>query len=228
MKSNRITSDGHSSNTLVSRSQFKPILFSTPMVEAIEAGRKTQTRRLVKFPKDFDGKEVYQNGVFGLKYSSSEFEGCIHRLYPKYEIGDILWVREKWRKNDTPTGFPYHHYADDTIYTDRDNEKWKPSLFMPKEACRLFLQVKDIRAEQLQKITPKDAEREGIEHLGGDIWKDYMNKKCFPEFMQVSTFTRTSSFKSLWEKINGVESWEANPYVWVITFKVVECPQGFC
>jgi len=224
MKSNRITSAGHSSNTLVSRSQFKPILFSTPMVEAIEAGRKTQTRRLVN-PQP-NGSDVSRIG--GTKNYSIFNPGDCFQIKPKFNIGDILWVREKWRKNDTPTGFPYHHYADDTIYTDRDNEKWKPSLFMPKQACRLFLEVTDIKIEKLNTISPEDAEREGIEHLGGDIWKDYMNKKCFPEFMQGSTFTRTSSFKSLWEKINGVESWEANPYVWVITFKVVQRPKGFC
>jgi len=224
MKHSTLSSSPNSGNTIVSRSQFKPILFSTPMVEAIEAGRKTQTRRLIN-PQP-NSSDVSRIG--GTKNYSIFKPGDCFQIKPKFNIGEILWVREKWRKNDTPTGFPYHHYADDTIYTDRDNEKWKPSLFMPKQACRLFLEVTDIKIEKLNTISPEDAEREGIEHLGGDIWKDYMNKKCFPEFMQGSTFTRTSSFQSLWEKINGVESWQANPYVWVITFKVVECPQGFC
>ena len=136
--------------------KVRPILFSTEMVKAILDGRKTQTRRLVKFPKDFTG-EVYNNSPYGLKYSSNLYVDTIQRL--AYALpDDILWVREKWRKNDVPTGFPFHHYADNTIYTDRDNEKWKPSLFMPKEACRLFLKVKSVGVERLQDISHEDAE----------------------------------------------------------------------
>jgi len=247
MKSNRITSAGHSSNTIVSRSQFKPILFSTDMVNAIIAGKKTQTRRLlpewctefscvgiVRDPELCDQKAAEWNEIkpkqcYGL-YAC--FDKGEEHFKCKYDVGNILWVRETWRKNDVPTGFPYHHYADDTIYTDRDNEKWKPSIFMPKEACRLFLEVTDIRAERLQDITEEDAIQEGIELIddgnsyGYKLYGDH--SICDMLGRKALTGTEIESYQTLWQKINGVESWEINPYVWVITFKVVECPQGFC
>lgn len=159
-------------------------------------------------------------------------------IFPRQKYGkpgDILWVRENWfpaaiNGNKVLLGYDVNNGNDTYEFsTDNVDYYWKqlnkgrvlPSIHMPKEACRIWLQITEIRVERVQKITPKDAELEGIEHLGGDIWKDYMNKKCFPEFMRGSTFTRTSSFKSLWEKINGQQSWEENPYVWVITFKVL-------
>ena len=210
----------------------KPILFSTPMVEAIAAGRKTQTRRIIKFPKDFTG-EVYNNAPYGLKYSSNLYGDTIQRL--AYALpDDILWVREKWRKNEVPTGFPFHHYADDTIYTDRDNEKWKPSLFMPKEACRLFLKVKSVGVEKLQDISHEDAVAEGIEYI--DIEEPFTmgyklyGKHRIPDLLGRKAVTGTSieSYQTLWESINGRESWDCNPYVWVVSFELTERPQGFC
>lgn len=210
----------------------KPILFSTAMVEAITAGRKTQTRRLVKFPKDFTGK-VYNNAPNGLKHSSNILGDTIQRL--AYALpDDILWVREKWRNNDLQTGFPYHHYADDTIYTDRDSEKWKPSLFMPKKACRLFLKVTSVSAERLQELSHEDAVAEGIEYI--DIEEPFtMGYKLYgkhrvPDLLgrKAATGTSIESYQTLWESINGQKSWEENPYVWVITFELTECPEGFC
>jgi hypothetical protein len=201
------------------------------MVKAIITGRKTQTRRLVKFPKDYDGKEIYSNGIFGLKYSSSEFEGCIHRLYPKFIIGDILWVRETWQKTT------WLHLSNDEygyIYKASENGRdweandeswvWKPSIFMPKEACRLFLEVTDIRAERLHDITEQDAIAEGIDSEF-DTYLDYEQKDTLGSCYLLSA---RDSYESLWAKINGQKSWDENPYVWVITFKSVECPQGFC
>jgi len=95
---------------------------------------------------------------------------------------------------------------------------------MPLDYCRLFLKVTNIRVEKLQDITPEDCQNEGIEHLGGDIWKDYLDEKRFPEFMQGAVFTRTQSFQSLWYKINGKESWQANPWLWVIEFELTQQP----
>jgi len=126
---------------------------------------------------------------------------------PYGNIGDVLWVREKFRVNSSQTGWPFHFYTDDD-YTNKDSEKWKPSLFMPKEACRLFLQVADIRMERLQGITEMDAENEGAEKA--DCCGAYFH-----------------GFSLLWQKINGIESWNANPFVWVVCFKQVEKPVEF-
>lgn len=255
MKQNIERPARHSSNTLVSRSQFKPILFSTDMVKAILAGRKTQTRRIVKQAAGWDInwkvipiKEEHLDGIqryeirCGTQYYLPWFKA-------KCNVGDILWVRETFfyggemDENEQVSECRYLYRADndwqqlewvDENEDLRNAPKWKPSIFMPKEACRLFLEVTDIRAERLQDITEEDAIAEGInlidtedpytygyELYGVHYITDVMGRKAV-------TGTEIESYQTLWQKINGVESWEANPYVWVITFKVVECPQGFC
>jgi hypothetical protein len=97
--------------------------------------------------------------------------------------------------------------------------KWKPSIHMPKAAARIWLQVESIAVERLRDITEEDAIAEGVNLAEGLIkgemlWKDYehdLNNLSNPK----------SSFKTLWRSINGAESWEANPWVWVVRFKVV-------
>jgi hypothetical protein len=183
------------------------------MVQAILAGRKTMTRRVVKFPKDYavDGL-VYDNYPYGLKYNSTIMGGTVQRLEPRWKVGDVLWVRERWRKNEIPTGFAYHFYADDD-YRDKDAERWKPSIHMPRKACRLFLKVVDVRAERLHDIKEQDALKEGIIEIEKDeAYFDYMGYG--------GTYAGPiGSFYSLWQKINGKESLDANPWVWVIEFE---------
>lgn len=216
--------------------KVRPILFSTEMVKAILEGRKTQTRRLFKVNKQTitaDEESVF----FDVEIGEAVYNSIGSQSWwqcPYGNVGDILWVREKWRKNDVPTGFPFHHYADNTIYTDRDNEKWKPSLFMPKEACRLFLKVKSVGVERLQDISHEDAVAEGIEYI--DIEEPFTmgyklyGKHRIPDLLGRKAVTGTSieSYQTLWENINGRDSWDSNPYVWVISFELTERPQGFC
>jgi hypothetical protein len=188
----------------------KPILFSTEMVTAILDGRKTMTRRVMKEQplslNFYEDNGDFKRPVMNFPVSKKHFTGVTAPLCPYGWPGDILWVREKWRHNDTQTGYPYHHYQDDTIYTDRDNEKWKPSIFMPKTACRIFLKISDVRVERLQDIDEENIYSEGIS-----------NKK-FP----------FKEWERLWKKINGIESWNQNPWVWVIEFELTDCPPGFC
>lgn len=223
----------------VSRIQFKPILFSTPMVEAIEAGRKTQTRRLVKFPKDFTG-EVYNNAPYGLKYSSNLYGDTVQRL--AYALpDDILWVRETWQEttwlhpSDENYGYIYKASENGREWAANDESWiWKPSLFMPKEACRLFLKVISCSVERLQDISHEDAVAEGIEYI--DIEEPFTmgyklyGKHRIPDLLGRKAVTGTSieSYQTLWESINGRESWDSNPYVWVVSFELTERPQGFC
>lgn len=131
-----------------------PITCNTHEVKGIITGRKKQIKRTVKFPKDFDGKSIYLNGSLGLKYSSNEFEGCIHRLFPKYKIGDVLWVKETWRLTD------FLHPSDENygcIYKaseigreweeNSEGWTWRSSTHMPRTAARLFLKITGIRVE---------------------------------------------------------------------------------
>jgi hypothetical protein len=180
-----------------------PILFSAPMVRAILDGRKSQTRRIVKFPKDFDGRAVYDNHPFGLKYSLQD--ETIRRLFPKWNIGGILWVRETWRRNDLPTGYPYEYRATAEQDMTPIEGPWKPSIFMPREACRIRLEVTDVRVERLHDVTDADALAEGV----------LVRQNIF------ITGELTGAYKSLWESINGKGSWGKNPWVWIVEFKLL-------
>lgn len=178
-----------------------PILFQPDMVRAIQEGRKTQTRRIIKNPS----KKI------------------------KYAKGDILWVREKFRKlYDCKTGnfHSYDHYASmpEKFYTTPEAKewKWKPSIFMPKDACRIFLEITDVRVEKLNSISDEDAIREGVE----SIFKPIFDCKMYKEYTEEDTwiFQPKESFLSLWTLINGIESSRLNPSVCVIEFKRVKAP----
>jgi hypothetical protein len=180
--------------------KFIPILFSTPMVQAIIDGRKTQTRRVVK-----------------------DKAGDVKCPYGKE--GDVLWVRETWAELPNPDCFGKYLYKSmgDTA------EKWKPSIFMPKEACRIFLRVKSVRVERLQDISEDDAKEEGVESWINErlaskpvLYKNYEGDSAAWYCSKAVT-----SFETLWQSINGVDSWEANPYVWVIEFERIEKPNNF-
>jgi hypothetical protein len=214
---------------------MKPILFSTLMVKAILEGRKTQTRRIIKpqplvhndvikmpIPVDEYSKLLgeYTKKGYTQIYTKGVLEGMIAPLC-KYEVGDVLWVRETWT-DPTPdqSGYPILYKADfpmtyhgteadptQTITLQAKDYKWKPSLFMPRDACRLFLKIKNIRVERLQDISEEDSVSEGVKK---NDW-EFEDGEC-PE-------TYKEGFKFLWESINGEKSWEDNPFVWVIEFE---------
>ncbi len=193
------------------------------MVQAILAGRKTQTRRVMKFPEDFDGREVYKNGHFGVKYSHEVWPD---RHFSKYQPGDILYVRETFRKLvDCKTG-DFHSYDYKADMPEKFHRlfpyKWQSSLFMPKDAARIFLQVTDVRAERLQDITEADAIAEGIEcinEIDVKVYRNYLLKE------KLGSVNPVKSFSSLWDSINQKTSpWKKNEWVWVYTFKKIENP----
>ena len=194
---------------------IKPILFNTEMVRAILDGRKTCTRRLVKpqpdekytFPLGFvtDSTEKKEVGCFG--FAANEYGGSIQYVKPPYRYapGDILYVRETWKK--APNG--YYYYEDWQRDDIADVTKWKPSIHMPKEAARIWLKVTNVRVERLQDMTDDDAEAEG----------------CFD-------YTSTAlGFPDVWDstiKKSDLDryGWTANPWVWVIEFERFEKPKG--
>ena len=154
---------------------MKPILFKPEMVQAILEGYKTQTRRIIKpqpnptihvnigMGRSLDGKNT--NGILYTKPYSVDTGSADFVRSPYGDIGDILWVREKWLdasigKKD---GRDIIHFASEAgkLY-DEQGAKWKPSIFMPKAACRLFLKITDIRVERLYSISEEDAEAEGL------------------------------------------------------------------
>lgn len=188
---------------------IKPILFNTEMVRAILDGRKSCTRRLVKF---FSGENPRWTGYIkdGLMLYNGKNEPCIRKA--PYQPGDTLYVRETWKK--APNG--YYYYEDWQRGDIADITKWKPSIHMPKEAARIWLKVTNVRVERLQDIDGKGCVKEGIEeeHL----------KYVGDEFVK-------GMFHDLWDStIKKFDldrySWDANPWVWVIEFEMCEKPEG--
>lgn len=197
--------------------KLKPILFSTPMVQAILENRKTQTRRIVKFKTaganhtaNYERAMISDSGDVFRFFQEEDWLGWFDEK-PKYNTGDILWVRETWQYtdaslNDHP-GYVYR--ASDPDWETLEGWKWKPSIHMPKEAARLFLKVTNVRCERLQDITVEDIIKEGLtstltEH---DACMDLKEQ-----------------WIELWQSINGKDSWEQNPFVWVYEFERIEKP----
>ena len=214
----------------------KPILFSTPMVQALLAGRKTITRRVKGLAKvnENPANWYFQSLVLHAsgRYTFAPLdvptnlidESCIFFAKLPYAVGDILWVRETTVQSELfRTIYAYKaNYTEEQLKTKPACVKWKPSIFMPKEAARIFLKVTDIKVERLQYISEEDAIAEGIECLGENKtfkWKDYIayGGWCNPII----------SFSTLWISINGIESWDSNPWVIAYTFERIEKPEGF-
>ncbi len=215
---------------------FKPILFSTQMVQAL--GTKNQTRRIVKehivlkegeFIDTCEGWK--KQGDFAIKEKAPGYPDrwIIHQvLKNKYSKGDILWVRETFQDakcfDFNMAGFVYKADKHSNKHAQEYNINWQPSIYMPKEAARNFLQVIKVRIERLNKITEEDAIGEGIlvDEDGYTCW-DY-SKNCWGPF----GFTPQESFKTLWESIHGTGTWGNNPWVWVYDFFKISKPINFC
>lgn len=209
---------------------IKSILFNTEMVRAILYGRKDATRRIVKgfIPDDavwgytaFTPKGYIScRGTFADGYGEKFFKlPC--------EPGDILYVRETWKK--APNGYYYYEtWQRDDI---ADVTKWKPSIHMPKEAARIWLKVTDVRVERLQDITEEQACMEGT-----DPWDEvcYENNGWHPTFSDPYSGgdpNMVDGFHKLWNstiKKSDLDryGWDANPWVWVIEFERCEKPKG--
>jgi hypothetical protein len=199
-----------------------PILFSSTMVQAIIAGRKTMTRRIVK-PQPIDNTEVDGNFFHGNHKGYVKVDGHPNwqkqfaHEFANWKVGDILWVREAFSpvKANNFNGGKSTLFKADVAENKFDGYKWKPSIHMPKEAARIWLEVTEVRVERLHDITEEDAIAEGVEKLN-NWWKDYTSDQDAYDMQ-----TAMCSFDSLWKKINGEESWNENPWVWVVSFKVL-------
>lgn len=188
----------------------RPILFSTPMVQAILEGRKTQTRRVVK-QKHLPFVENLLGGFLNGKWNQ--------RPLPYGKKGDHLWVRETFTKIE-PNILLYR--ADemfDGMEAGDFGWSWKPSIFMPRAASRITLEVTNVRVERLQDISEADAVAEGIEKLGNILLWTYKNYSDAPKNRQLSA---VESYQTLWESINGAGSWNLNPWVWVVEFRRIK------
>jgi len=191
---------------------MKPIIFSTPMVQAILDGRKTQTRRAIK-PQPSSG---VRKSVF---VKSGIEDGHGREIKPKYQPGDILWVRETWSKDENG------EYVYRTNYGTTEDDsfppsmfKWKPSIHMPREAARIFLKVTNVRVERLQDITEEDAIAEGVK----DPY-EYQSPEYYEQPNLRGFEINKSAFAGCWDSIYSKRGygWESNPWVWVVAFEKI-------
>lgn len=221
----------------------RPILFSAPMVRAILAGNKTQTRRIAKTVVDVHSRTG--EPLAGLD-SAGPRVPC-----PYGQVGDSLWVRETWQYADwTEEGDPYVGYAadgkriliqdypeawakrleevwcelSDPKNYDIDNRaadrRWRPNIHMPRWACRILLEVTGVRVERLQDISEADCWAEGIEEVDGSL--NDLKIVELAKRMGRCVDDAAPTFAALWESISGPGSWDANPWVWVIEFRRIE------
>lgn len=228
--------------TLATAVKERPILFSGPMVRAILDGSKTQTRRIVKPQPRYrddvsDPTGITTNGWWWTKpngtgvHSQDTAEECMAKAlktFCPYSVGMELWVRETWagRTDIDGTQGPERakHYCmyradggegvrDPLNYHDWGG-KWKPSIFMPRWACRIELELTDVRCQRVQETSHEDADAEGI-HATKWATTPLDLREQRLSLVQLA-------YSHLWDEINGKGSWESNPWVWALSFKMLE------
>lgn len=216
----------------------RPILFSAAMVQAILAGNKTQTRRAVKLPHE-NRLGVWEKTTMGgpnMRDSKGNTHPEVEALYhtrtgdcitcPHGEPGDQIWVKESWKAAmgwdsikpseidpHAPILFPADGAEKHGESWDDDEPKQygklRPSIFMPRWASRIQLEITGIRVERLQDCSELDAISEGCISTAvlNEAKDDYTGLYA------------QEHYRILWESINGSGSWDKNPFVWVIQFK---------
>ncbi len=213
----------------------RPILMSAPMVRACLSDQKTQTRRIVKSPPRSyaadDLVTVDDNGVARIPYYDAETNPPTHdwMVVPcRYgKPGDRLWVRETWADEADATGCPDDRgatlfRATDPGWDDNDTGlKWRPSIFMPRARSRLTLEVTGIRVERLQDISYEDALAEGVADFT-KLLEDERGYTETPEQCARRLRWPQREYEKLWKTINGAGSWAVNPWVWVVSFRMVK------
>jgi hypothetical protein len=193
----------------------RPILFSGPMVRAILEGRKTQTRRIAK-------EKVVQwlPTLSSIEQVGMRKNGLCPYGYP----GDRLWVRETFAEeaawygasDEVPDWWKFLYRATDEeilAVIPGEKVKWKPPIFMPREASRILLEITHDRAERLLDVSESDAIAEGFQ--AGDLLD--IGERRFR-----SAETAVDSFLHTWDFIYGINSSKGNPWVWVVEFKKVQ------
>jgi len=207
-------------------SKERPILMTPENAQKCFDGTKTQTRRIVKLPRD---RGTWEPFFFeGSKCTTSDGKPgedlvCITNTKTGKTLacqfgqaGDRLWVREPhaWPGEEAYLfrGNPEHKALVEKWRSDPNYPqiKWTPSIHMKREACRTVLELTEVRVERLNDISHEDAVAEGCAGSGWHV-SEQASTVVYP----------VDAFRSLWESINGPGSWGLNPWVWVLTFRRV-------
>lgn len=205
----------------------KPIPLYAHEVRAILKDRQTQLRRIVKpQPEQIDGPVIeWCHPRSGCIAAETTHELAAHCPYGA--VGDRLWCREAWavdapldqvrRECEDMLGGIGHgpYYRADEVH-ENTGLTWRPSIFMPRWASRITLEIVGVRVERLQEITEEDAQAEGMKAAEGHLYRPLGSKEPMRQY------THRQAFESLWDSINGKRApWASNPWVWVVSFKQV-------
>ena len=210
------------------------MIFNGEMVRAILDGRKTQTRRIMKVQPESnqlglllitDSTKHSDIGKYHWAESNATGNHVRSKLFscPFGAVGDRIWVRETWAEAGASApdlklyraNYPEHVPSIYENVPPAEEIRWTPSIHMPRTASRILLEITDVRVERLNAISQEDAQAEGMELTG---WRPtYSDPDSGGEVM-----TPYDNFAELWSSIYGSDSWNANPWVWVIEFKRVE------
>lgn len=243
----------------------RPILFSAPMVRALLAGTKTQTRRVSGL--HVINAEPYRFEFIGVTSGPGEPHYAFRDKHNGVQTlvrcrngqpGNQLWVRETFmdlqgtgveHRPDPYGPLSRYAYQADTPPGSHGDEarkeyglRWKPSIHMPRAACRITLEITGVRVERLQDISEADAKAEGCERLHDDepgyVFRGYHDWHVCPkcggtglhdalgpnggvifdvDCTECDTYVKR--YRHLWESINGQKSWDLNPWVWVLDFR---------
>ena len=209
------------------------MIFNAEMVRAILDGRKTQTRRPLKWKQTRFTEIGEREDGSKWPWSEDAENACdFWHSCPFGEVGDRIWVREAWARYNIDQDSHDMAYRATTPEDWPEEGRWRPSIHMPRWASRITLEIIDVRVERLNDISHEDAGSEGI-HT--EVWdqtvvaRNYAAEDEFfqfwsesmPHYVEMNELFR-ASFHSLWQSIYGDDSWQANPWVWVIEFKRVE------
>jgi hypothetical protein len=194
------------------------ILFSGPMVRSLLSGNKTETRRILKDAPPGDGWHCDRT-ITGLRWVASAGSPSMP-VKSRWNVGDRLWVRETFARvgdNDDdihacPDLTKHVYFRADSVQPEV--LKWRPSIFMPRWASRITLEVTALRVERLQDITCAGAIAEGI-----PVTANFATIDC-------DTPDPREGYAVLWDRINGPGSWDANPFVSVTTFRRIAPATG--
>ena len=217
--------------------KYRPILFNTEMVRAILEDRKTETRRIIKpqpviWP-GHDGDNCTWKDKLESRLNFILKEKMFDPFCPYGQVGDRLWVRETWADTNGENGPMISYRAggdrflieesypvDYSLYPKcqftmwcgdlrrgADGHKWRPSIFMPRWASRITLEITEIKVERVQDITDTGALAEGVDQTNTSI----------PGYAK-------TRFQNLWDSINKKRGfgWDLNPWVWVVKFRRID------
>jgi hypothetical protein len=212
----------------------RPVIMQTESVRSILSDLKTQTRRVMDLqPGNGNtpviGEPLYKGCVVARWNGESEFDYYDCHC-PKGKPGDRLWVKETWRLDD----YNQEPKIENVIYkADMPQQvlaevgdliKWKSSMFMPRWASRLLLEITSIRAERLQTISEADAKAEGLTFRKPNFECGYEGFWGHPDWPHVECLSSpVKAYEKGWDSINKKRGfgWQQNPFVWAITFRKI-------